>query len=132
MSGLKNILVVDDERDCQEFIKTVLEMEGFEVSTAKNGKEGVEKALQEKPDLIILDVQMPVKDGFQTFYEIKTNDIIRETPVIMLTGIREKTGIGFSAKDMKEFMDIEPNAYLEKPIDPEKLKETARKVLGLA
>jgi CheY-like chemotaxis protein len=125
------ILVVDDEADSLEFVRAILEPEGFSVITAMNGEEGLKKAVSEQPHLIIMDVQMPVKDGFQTFYEMKHNEAIKDIPVIMLTGVRDKVGIGFSADQMQEFMEVRPEEYLEKPINPDKLKEIVKKIFKI-
>jgi CheY-like chemotaxis protein len=129
MLDRKKILVVDDEIDSSEFVKAILEPEGFYVFTALNGEEGLEKAISEQPHLIILDVQMPVKDGFQTFYEIKRRETTKNIPAIMLTGIKDKMGMGFSADDLQQFMQVRPEEYLEKPIDPERLKQKVREIL---
>lgn len=131
MSDKKRILVVDDEADSHEFVRAIMEPEGFSVITASNGQEGLEKAISEKPDLVVLDVQMPVKDGFQTFHEMKQNETTKDIPVIMLTGIRDKVGMGFSADEMGEFTGARPEEYLEKPIVPEKLKEVVKKMLKI-
>jgi signal transduction histidine kinase/CheY-like chemotaxis protein len=117
----KVILVIDDENDTQEFIKSIIEDESVTIHSAYDGEEGLEKAKEILPDLIILDVQMPKKDGFATFREIKTYEKTTEIPIIMLTGIAEKRGVRFSKEEMKEYYGKEPAAYIEKPIDPEKL-----------
>ena len=131
MSDRKKILVVDDENDCLEFVKSILEPEDFDIITAMNGQEGVEKTVSEQPHLVILDVQMPVRDGFQAFSDIKRCEATKDIPVIMLTGIRDKIGIGFSVDEMQKFMGTQPDEYLEKPVDPEKLKEIVKKVLEM-
>ncbi len=123
------ILSIDDENDDQEFIKSILEDEDIEVISAYDGIEGLEKAKQLIPDLIILDVQMPKFDGFATFREIKADEKTNEIPVIMLTGIAEKRGFRFTKEEMKEYYGKEPNAYIEKPIDPEKLFKTIMEYL---
>jgi CheY-like chemotaxis protein len=125
----KTVLVVDDEPDAVDFIKEVLETEGLKVITAPDGSKGLETMRKEKPDLVFLDVQMPVMDGFQVFQEMKRDAELKTIPVVMLTGIKEKVGIGFSADEMKDYMGERPNAYLEKPIEPAKVRETLKKVL---
>lgn len=131
MAEGKKILVVDDEPDAIEFVCVVIEdMGDYEVITAGDGEEGLSRARDERPDLIILDVQMPKKDGFVVFSELKRFDETRDIPVIMLTGIADKIGIRFSAKDMEDFMGEEPAAYIEKPIDPAILGETIGRILS--
>jgi CheY-like chemotaxis protein len=132
MSGAsgKRILVVDDEPDAVEFVRAVMEEAGHEVVSASNGDEGLQAARSEGPDLIILDVQMPGKDGFTTFAELRQDDDLAAIPVVMLTGVGEKLGIGFTSEDMGDFIGQEPDAYVEKPVDPARLTETVESLLG--
>ena len=123
------ILTIDDEKDNHEYIKSVLEDDYVEVITALNGKEGLEKAIEMRPHLIILDIQMPVMDGFETFRNLKATEKTADIPIIMLTGIAEKRGIRFSKKDMGEFYGKEPEEYIEKPIDPDKLLIAVNKLI---
>lgn len=131
MSTSKKILVVDDEPDAVVLVEFMLTESGFSVISANDGMSGVETAKEALPDLVILDVNMPGKDGFWAFSELKNDDATKDIPVIMLTGVREKSGIGFSAKDMKKFIGKEPNAYIEKPVDKDMLQKTVCDVLGL-
>jgi len=126
----KKVLIVDDEPDAVDFTKEVVEAEGHTVVTASDGSKGLAAMRRENPDLVILDVQMPDMDGFEVFQEMKKDESLKTIPVVMLTGIKEKVGIGFSADEMKSFMGERPNDYIEKPIDPEKLKQTLNKILG--
>ena len=126
----KKILVVDDEPDAVEFIKTVMEEAGYDVTSASNGVEGLGKARTENPDLAILDVQMPQKDGLAMFNDMRKDPQLKAIPVVMLTAIGERTGIHLSAEEMGEYFGEEPEAYVEKPINPEILQETVRKLLG--
>ena len=126
----KKVLIVDDEPDAVDFTKEVVEGEGYTVVTASDGSKGLAAMRRESPDLVILDVQMPDMDGFEVFQEMKKDESLKAIPVVMLTGIREKVGIGFSADEMKDYMGQRPTDYIEKPIDPAKLKEAVGKVLG--
>jgi len=126
----KKVLIVDDEPDAVDFTKEVVEGEGHNVITASDGSKGLAAMRRENPDLVILDVQMPDMDGFEVFQEMKKDESLKPIPVIMLTGIREKVGIGFSADEMKSFMGERPHDYIEKPIDPAKLKQALNKILG--
>lgn len=125
----KRVLVVDDEPDSIEFVKVILENEDFAVLSAQDGMSGLEKAKAELPDLIILDVQMPRMSGFDVFGELRKLDQTKDIPVIMLTGIREKVGIGFDASEMESFFGNKPQGYLEKPIEPETLIEKVKESL---
>jgi len=126
----RKILVVDDEPAAVEFVKAILEGDGTTVISASDGKAGLEAAAKEKPDLVVLDVQMPGMNGFQVFAELRKNEATAGIPVVMLTGVAEKTGIGFSKEDMGEFLGGEPAGYCEKPVDPAALQETVEKALG--
>ena len=129
MAEKKRVLVVDDETDARDFVKAVLE-DDFEILMAANGDEALKVASAKSPDLILLDVQMPGQSGFDVFIALRKEEGLAKIPVIMLTGVREKAGIGFSKKEMGDYFGEEPNAYLEKPIDPGKLSETVKRVLG--
>ena len=124
----KKVLVVDDEPDAQAFVASVLG-DDYTVTTAGSADDGLAQARADTPDLMILDVQMPGKDGFVLFDELGHDDALKNVPVIMLTGIAEKTGMKFSAEDMNEFIGRSPVAYLEKPIDPDALAKTVAEVL---
>ena len=130
MNTSKKILVIDDEPDAIEFVKAVLsEFGNIEVISALDGDEGLEKAIGELPDLIILDVMMPNMDGFKVFYELRKREGTKEIPVVMLTGVADKVGIRFFKKDMKNYLGYEPLEYIEKPMNPDKLKEVIGSVV---
>ncbi len=126
----KKVLIVDDEPDAVDFTKEVVEGEGYTVVVASDGSKGLAAMRREKPDLVILDVQMPDMDGFEVFQEMKRDESLKAIPVVMLTGIREKVGIGFSADEMKDYMGSRPSDYIEKPIDPAKLRKAVNRILG--
>jgi len=127
---MKKALVVDDERDARDFVRAILEGEGWNVEEAANGDLGLKAAKSIKPDLVVLDVQMPQRDGFDVFSELSRDADLKDTRVIMLTGVAAKVGIRFSKEEMGEFLGREPDAYVEKPIDPEAFKRVVRKVTG--
>jgi CheY-like chemotaxis protein len=126
----KKVLIVDDEPDAVDFTQEIVEGEGYAVLTASDGSKGLAAMRRETPDLVILDVQMPDMDGFEVFQEMKKDETLKGIPVVMLTGIKEKVGIGFSADEMKDYMGERPTEYIEKPIDPGKLKAALEKILG--
>jgi len=128
----KKVLIVDDEADARAFVQAVLEDEGYALLTAEDGQAGLEAVRRERPDLIILDVQMPRKDGFQVFHDLRRDAETKSIPVIMLTGVADRLGLGASAEAMGEYFGSEPEAYIEKPIAPEGLKETVRRLLSPA
>ena len=126
----KRVLIVDDEPDVREFVKAALADEGYEFVEAGDGEEALIKAMANVPDLAILDVQMPKKDGFQLFADLRRGDTTKSMPVIMLTAVTQRTGIGFNAQDVGNYLGSEPEAYIDKPIDPATLSQTVRKLLG--
>ena len=124
----RTALVVDDESTTRDFLRAILESIDWKVIEAPDGKTALKLAAEQKPQLILLDVQMPGESGFTTFASLRENADTAEIPVVMVTGVAEKTGIKFSGKEMGEFIGKEPNAYLEKPVDPESLKSTVASV----
>lgn len=102
------ILVVDDESDVQLIIRTALEVEGFDVVTACDGEEGLERAKEELPDLIVLDVMMPKKDGFAVLAGLKEDDETCEIPVIMLTGLSDRDRIQKALMSGSDFYIVKP------------------------
>src|SRR3989338_1841917 len=84
----KKILVIDDEPEMTELLKSRLESQSYEIITAHDGEEGLEKARYEKPDLIILDVLMPKMDGYTFVRELKVEEATKGIPVIVLTAKR--------------------------------------------
>ncbi|HUU10550.1 MAG TPA: response regulator [Phycisphaerae bacterium] len=127
---MRKALVVDDESDAREFVRAILEPEGWEVFEAEDGKVGIAKAKEIRPDLAVLDVEMPNVNGFQVFTELIKAPETQNTKVIMLTGVADKLGMRFSADDMGNFLGKEPDAYVEKPIDPESFKRVVQDVIA--
>ena len=108
------ILVADDEPTNRSLIQRRLERTGYRVITAQNGQEAVEKAVEAAPDLIILDVMMPVMDGLQACRSIKDNEATRDIPIIFLSA-RDETDVKVSA------LGIGANDYISKPFNAEEL-----------
>jgi len=124
------VLVVDDESDARAFVRAIMEPDGWQVTEAFDGVDGLKQAKALKPDLMVLDVQMPRKGGFELFSDLIQDPAMQNIKVIMLTGVAERTGLRFSGKEMGDFLGKEPDAYVEKPIDPEVFKRTVQKVAG--
>jgi len=125
---MKKVLLVDDDRDFVESTKEVLE-EKYEVIVAYDGDEGLEKARDEKPDLIILDVIMPTEDGFTAAEKLKKDPELSEIPVMMLTSFGSRMSKETQIPRSRGF-DLEAEDYIEKPVDPEVLLSHAEKLLG--
>lgn len=124
---MAKILVVDDEPDMVDMIKTALEGASHKAITAYNGQEGLDKARKEKPEAIILDIMMPVKDGFVTCKEIKDDPVLRSIPVLILTGVSEHFANTRYAKSMG--LDLDAEDYIDKPVDPKQLLVRLGKLL---
>ena len=120
---MKNVLVADDKATGRELIRTVLEQCGYSVFEASDGKEAVSKAREHLPDLIILDLHMPVLDGFGAFRELRADERFAATPIVALTasamqGDRERAlSAGFTS-------------YLAKPISLNALRGEVERLLG--
>ncbi len=118
----KKILVIDDDPDTTHFLKTRLEVNKFEVITANDGTEGLEKTKSEKPDLIILDILMPEKDGYTFVKELKYKENIKDVPIIVISG-KDTLKILFEKEGITD--------YFVKPLDTKELIEKINKRLGL-
>ncbi len=124
---MAKILVVDDEPDMVEMIKTALEGGAHQVITAFNGQEGLDKARKEKPDAIVMDIMMPVKDGFVACKELKGDPAISHIPVLVLTAVSEHFANTRYAKSMG--LDLDAEDYIDKPVDPKLLLTRLNKLL---
>jgi len=126
---MKEILIVDDDRDVFESMKIVLETEGYSVDWATNGLEALQKAKAKKPDLIILDVMMNSDDeGFQVTYKMKQDAELSSIPIVMVTSVGSRTGFSFNRDRDEDFLPV--NEFLEKPVDPRVLLDKVRENLG--
>ncbi len=112
MKQRPRILLVDDDADLVAVMKGVLESKAYEVIAAYNGKEGLEKARKEKPDLIILDIMMPVMDGFDFADQFGKDPTLSKIPVIALTSFSQSLGQPFA---------FEVSEYVQKPLKPKDL-----------
>lgn len=107
---MKKILLIEDNRDVRENTAEILMLAKYDVLTAKNGKEGVEMALKEKPDLIICDIMMPVLDGHGVLHLLSKNEETSGMPFIFLTAKAERS-------DFRKGMEMGADDYLTKPFD---------------
>lgn len=122
---IKKILAVDDDPDFREAVTTLLESKQYEVITAENGQDGYEKAKQEKPDLILLDVMMTTrKEGFDIAKELQKNKTTSNIPIIIVTGIRKEMNLAFGFEPDETHLPVK--TVLEKPVKPESLLEAIR------
>ena len=107
---MKKILLIEDNDDIRENTAEILELANYKVITAANGKEGVEMALEQLPDLIVCDIMMPVLDGYGVLHAIHKNELVKNTPFIFLTAKTERT-------DQRKGMDLGADDYITKPFD---------------
>jgi DNA-binding response OmpR family regulator len=114
---MKKILLIEDNEDLREITAELLGLSNYQVLTAANGKEGVEKALSAAPDLILCDIMMPELDGYGVFHVLQHNPATQQTPFIFLTA---KT----DPKDMRKGMSLGADDYIIKPFDPTDLLNT--------
>jgi len=129
---MKKVLTVDDDDDIRKVVSKLVEKSGYEVMEAKNGVEGMGKVREDKPDLIILDMLMPKESGIRMYHELKTEEPLKDIPVIVLSAIPKKSFLR-SQKVLDEFAGQsvpEPEAYIEKPEEPEELVALMKKILG--
>jgi len=124
------ILVIDDDPDVHGVVKKILEPKSYQMISAYDGEEGLRKVVEERPDLIILDVIMPGKHGFDVCHELKTDEryhFFSNIPVLMLTVYpedREKMHLS-----VREGMMMEAEDYLQKPVDPQELTKRVEELL---
>jgi CheY-like chemotaxis protein len=121
------ILLVDDDKDFVEATKIVLESKPYQVVTAYNGDEGIAKAREEKPDLIILDIIMPIKSGFSAAEELKKDPELKNIPVIMLTSFSEQ--VGQTTLSVSQGLTLDTEDYVDKPVAPEELLKRVERLL---
>jgi len=117
----KYILVVDDDPDLVETVAMMLESRGFEVGRAYDGIVGEESIKERRPDLIILDIMMPRKDGYVLCSELKANKETADIPVVLLTAVGE--AVPTTSYTHADGMSTEADDYIPKPIDTDGLLE---------
>ncbi len=126
MDEKKKILIVEDDKFLLKLYSDKLMREGFEVSMAISGEEGLSKVVQEKPDLVLLDVILPQKNGFEILSALKLNPALKDIPVVVLTNLGQES-------DIKTGMDLGAVDYLVKTdFSITKLPEVVRKYLALS
>jgi two-component system cell cycle response regulator DivK len=119
----KKILVVEDTEDNRQILRDLLSMAGYEMVEAHDGAEGVAKAAEHRPDLILMDIQMPVMDGYEATRRIKANPDLKSIPIVAVTsyalsGDEEKTRAAGC------------DGYIAKPYSPRQMLAKVREILG--
>ncbi len=119
------ILVVDDEINITQILEFSIGSEGYEVITARNGEDAIDKARREQPDLIVLDIMMPKIDGYEACRILKANPLTKNIPVVLLTA---------KGRDIDKRLGYEVGAtdYIVKPFSPSKLIDRIQQLLSLS
>jgi two-component system alkaline phosphatase synthesis response regulator PhoP len=125
----EKILAVDDDPDILDALTMILESQGYQVVTARNGLEGLARIEAEKPDLMILDLLMPKMDGFALCKELQEPRWAkyRNMPILVLTSVREEAAR--RRYELETGHELEVDDYVEKPFPPDILLERVKKLL---
>jgi two-component system alkaline phosphatase synthesis response regulator PhoP len=119
MADKKLILLVDDDPDFVEAVRVIVENGGYEVEVAYDGQEGLEAVAERKPDLIVLDVMMPVMNGHEACAKLKGNEETAEIPIILLTAVADR--VTTSTYTHRDMLESEAEDYMPKPVEPAEL-----------
>lgn len=126
--GKQTVLIVDDEPDFVTMLKQDLQSEGYAVEVAYNGVEAIQKVKQSPPDIIVLDIMMPEKDGFAVCSELKNDDRYADIPIILLTAVSDH--VSSSQYSHSQALDVEADDFLSKPASFEEILESIRSLLA--
>ncbi len=124
----KKILIIDDDPDFVEAVSMILQSKHYKVATAYGGTEGIQKAKSENPDLIVLDVMMPDKDGYVVCKELKSEPPLNQIPILLLTAVASHVPTTRYTHQMG--LETEADDYLEKPAEPDVLVKRVETLLG--
>src|SRR5262245_33003831 len=121
----EKILIIDDDLDTLRLVGLMLQRQGYQISASTSGQQGLDKAFNEEPDLILLDVMMPDMDGYEVTRRLRQNPSTMETPILMFTAKSqmEDKVIGF---------EVGANDYLTKPTHPSELQARVKTLLARA
>lgn len=123
----KRILIIDDERDMQIYLKMLFRKAGYTAEVAQDGREGLRKAVDFKPDLITLDVLMPVQSGLTAYEALRSDEATRAIPIVILSGLDEKAEI--IASGQQEGL-APPEAIFDKPIERDAFLQRVGELIG--
>jgi two-component system, cell cycle response regulator DivK len=125
MSAMQKVLIVEDHADMRELLTWQIELMGFLPIAAKHGKEGVEKAIAERPHLILMDIMMPGMDGWEAARALRANPATRDIPILAATAL-------FRDSDLKSCLDAGCNGYIVKPFTFQELQGKVREFVPLS
>ena len=118
----KKILVVEDTEDNRQILRDLLEMAGYNMIEARDGAEGVARAAEHRPDLILMDIQMPVMDGYEATRRIKADPDLKSIPVIAVTSYA-------LSGDEDKARAAGCDGYIAKPFSPRRMLAKVREIL---
>jgi two-component system cell cycle response regulator DivK len=119
----KKILIVEDTEDNRQILRDLLGMAGYTLFEARDGAEGVAKAAEHRPDLILMDIQMPVMDGYEATRRIKANPELKAIPIVAVTSYA-------LSGDEQKTRDAGCDAYIAKPYSPRQMLAKVRELIG--
>ena len=119
----KKILVVEDTEDNRQILRDLLGMAGYEMIEAHDGAEGVSRAAEHKPDLILMDIQMPVMDGYEATRQIKANPELKTIPIVAVTSYA-------LSGDEEKARAAGCDGYIAKPYSPRQMLAKVREIVG--
>lgn len=119
----QKILIADDEPNILISLEFLMKREGYDVVVARDGQEAIDAIERERPALVLLDVMMPIKTGFDVCHEVRASETLRDTPILMLTAKGRDT-------DVAKGLALGANAYMTKPFSTKELVQKVREMLG--
>lgn len=119
---MNRILIIEDNLEIRENTTEMLQLRGFHVFIAENGEDGISKAIAHLPDLILCDIQMPAKTGYEVLSDLRANEKTSMIPFVFFTASVEK-------REIQKAMDLGANGYLCKPFEPDQLFDIIQDVL---
>jgi CheY-like chemotaxis protein len=130
--GRRTVLVVDDEPHVVTYLEMLLQDHGYVTVSAVNGREGLERAREHKPDLICLDITMPEESGVRMYRGLKEDPELGRIPVVIVTAV---TGLGGDPEPLRAFLSTRkhvppPEGFFPKPVDREKFLERVSELLA--
>jgi len=108
----EKVLIIEDNEQNRYLITYILQKNGYTTLQASDGRKGIDMAVRDRPDLILLDIQLPVMDGYAVARELRTHDFLANVPIVAVTSYA-------MAGDREKTLDAGCTGYIEKPIDPE-------------
>jgi DNA-binding response OmpR family regulator len=117
------ILIADDEPNILISLEFLMKREGYDVVLARDGQEAMDAIVRERPALVLLDVMMPIKTGFDVCCEVRAHEAVRDTLIVMLTAKGRDT-------DVAKGLALGANAYMTKPFSTKELVQKVRELLG--